>query len=80
MPPKQENNQKIKSKKTIIPLIVLSLLTLTALAFYFFSDPQARSAAYEWIQSDWSGGNTENIADHETDQTGWMEYQNKEEG
>jgi uncharacterized protein (TIGR02145 family) len=38
----------------------------------------SKSATFGWIQTDWSGGNTENAASHETDQTGWTEFANKD--
>ncbi len=69
-----------QSKKFL--LFFLTIITLsTALGiFVYFADPQTRSATFGWIQEDWSGGNSENTATHENDQTGWSEFSNKEEG
>jgi uncharacterized protein (TIGR02145 family) len=79
----QKNKQrkiryKIVSTKPL--LIISSLLLLAGLGgFVVYNSFTSKSATFGWLQTDWSGGNTENTASHETDQTGWTEFAGKDD-
>ena len=63
-----------KSRRIYIPII---FLIVGFLIFYqvFIS----KGASYNWIQSDWVGGaNTEAVATHTSNQTGWTKFFSKD--
>ncbi len=73
---KQGKKPKIKAKKPLLATLILAIaITGGIVAYKSFT---TESATFGWIQTDWSGGNSENTATHETDQTGWTEFANKD--
>ncbi|MFW5884998.1 MAG: fibrobacter succinogenes major paralogous domain-containing protein [Patescibacteria group bacterium] len=73
---KQDKKPKINSKKPLLATLILAVAITGGVAVY--QSFTTESATFGWIQTDWSGGNTENTATHETDQTGWTEFANKD--
>ncbi|USN54037.1 MAG: fibronectin type III domain-containing protein [Candidatus Nomurabacteria bacterium] len=62
-----------KSSRRYAGAIISSVL-LISVTFWALTIGSSRAATYYWVQTDWSGGQTANTAQHPGDQTGWNEY------
>ena len=67
---------KILSQKRIVGGGIATLILIAGLSTYF--SEEIKGATYGWTQSNWSGGQTANKANHTNNQENWTEYASKD--
>ena len=66
-----------KNNKKILKNTFYSIFIFCIILGQLISPSVAHAATYDFVQSGWSSGATVNTANHFTDQTGWVEFQSK---
>jgi hypothetical protein len=76
------NLSKVKLKRKTFKwkyiLTQLTVITLITFLTFIYNYHLTKAATFYFNQSSWSGGQTTNDADHNNHQTGWDEYENKD--
>jgi len=71
----EDRRDKRKKKLAAITVLTITAVVLNTLLNGLFT---ARAATYTWVQEDWSGGQTANYPNHDSNRTGWDEYSAKD--
>ena len=59
--------------------MIVILIAIVSIGLLLQSDYRAKGATYGWFQNTWSGGaDTEAVADHTHNQTGWLKFFSKD--
>ncbi len=73
-----EKKQAKKSLKSIIKKTGILSVIFVLVGGTYFNIYHAQGAVYTFVQTNWVGGQTVNVADHTNDQSGWDQYSNKD--
>jgi len=67
-------------KKTIVfrSSIIVVLVIVIVLGFQFFDILKLKAASFGWVQNNWSGGASSDVATHTNNQTGWTKFFSKD--
>ena len=67
-----------KTKKRFLSSLLILSLFLGGGFFFFQNTENIKGATYGWIQSNWGGGQTTNVATHTDNQENWTEFASKD--
>ena len=71
------NKYRKATKLTKVGFSLASIIILSSVGFYFFNS-QTEGANFTWLQTDWSGGESTDTANHADNQTSWTKYFSKD--
>ncbi|MEI7750280.1 MAG: FISUMP domain-containing protein [Candidatus Moraniibacteriota bacterium] len=66
--------KKIVFRSSVIAVLVVAIV----LGFQFFDILKLKAASFGWVQNNWSGGASTDVATHTDNQTGWTKFFSKD--